>query len=323
MPSLLWLFSDRGTRRQNQHEDTEYWDAYRRASEAAGLEFLLDTPQAVDFEAAPCDRLRVYLREREIDPEQVVIGGDIYHFPHQTADIWPQLCAYACLRNAGFYVPLPSHLNLPYIDKLSSYFELRKLGVEENFAKCMRIATSRDFSERVIEERLAGWKLPVIAKPASWAGGMGVFVCENIGQVLNYLKLASGMEIPVLIQECIDVRNIRDIRVFLVEGMPSLVTERRPRPGGAVANVGRGGSLQVIELPQALKERARRLSAALGGPYLCIDYLYDGDDFYLSEVEVMGSVGGVPKNHAIKVLTDRFAAYRRAHAAHIAQSTRN
>jgi len=131
-----------------------------------------------------------------------------------------------------------------------------------------------------------------VLKPLDGHGGAGVVrlsVGDPDGPALVAAATGDGSR-PVMAQKFLAGVAEGDRRILLVDGEPLGVLNRRPAPGEFRANIGRGASVEVVELD----DRDRRILDALA-PSLRADGLWfvgiDVIDGRLSEVNVTSPTG--------------------------------
>src|SRR5258708_9533308 len=108
---------------------------------------------------------------------------------------------------------------------------------------------------------------------------MGLVIAHNKTELNCIVRLASGSNMTVILQPCLNVESIIDYRVYCVECKPHTSIARTARQGEVVANVGLGGSLRVIETPPDLSSQSGLIASLIGLPYSSIDFLFDGQDY--------------------------------------------
>lgn len=113
-------------------------------------------------------------------------------------------------------------------------------------------------------------------------------------------------------------QTIVDYRVYCVNQEPHTVLVRAPVAGELVGNATRGGHTGLVEMPAALEPLVARALSVIEAPYVCIDFLYDGEQFWLSEIEMDGAISAAyidDQDGVYNLLKSRFLAYASAHDA--------
>jgi glutathione synthase/RimK-type ligase-like ATP-grasp enzyme len=105
----------------------------------------------------------------------------------------------------------------------------------------------------------------------------------------------------------------------MVDGKPHTVGRRTPAPGGYVSNMGRGGTVDYVPLPAELAGAIEYFAEAAPIPYLCVDFLFDGERYWLSEIEPDGATfpdDTLPADQQRQrsIIAARYRAYQRGHA---------
>ncbi len=311
--NLIWVFPDRGTRWSNTRDDRYFWQPYTDAAAAVGYELQVVAPEAIEIFFAGSGSPQVVVGEKPVRPADTVFVTEVYTFPHQAQDIWNQVTTYALLEQAGFYLPIPSRLAILTNDKMATYLYLRAGGLAVQSLPSCRITPGRDLTPTVLLRVLEHLPLPLIVKPLSWGSGLGVNVARTASDLENLLGLAGGANTGLVLQPCLSPEQLVDYRVYVIEGQPHTALARRPKRDSVIANLSRGGRVEVVEVPTKLAALVGPVAKLLDVPYTCIDFLFDGEHYWFSEIELDGAIAYVDEAQAHRVLMDRFLAYRRAH----------
>jgi len=120
-------------------------------------------------------------------------------------------------------------------------------------------------------------------------------MAHNLEDVRGVLSLAQGGETTLVCQPYLGPRTV-DYRVYLVDGEPLATLRRTPRSGAYVGNLGRGGSEAYVDLPAELAAALPYFARKVPIPYLCVDFLYDGHRYWLSEIEPDGVISSPDRN---------------------------
>jgi glutathione synthase/RimK-type ligase-like ATP-grasp enzyme len=283
--TVCWIFPDRSSARQRQWEDERYWNDYRAAAASRGLDVAVHDPGSVVVDAISGVRAEVFVDGEPVSPVDTIFVTELYTFPHQIPDTFKQISVFTVLQQLGFYLPVPPRLSLIANDKMATALYLADCPIPP--VPTFRFGTGRDDSITGAAS-LAELPYPVVVKSAGWGGGLGVFVAENERQVRTVASLASGSDCDLVCQPYLG-EGTTDYRLYFVDGRVHTTLRRVPRSGEVVANVARGGRPEYLDLPVELAEAADYLARKFPIPYFCADFLFDGLDFHLSEVELDGA----------------------------------
>lgn len=319
--TVCWIFPDRGSARQRDYERRSFWDEYAAAAAHAGMRVTVAPPEAVEM-TGTATGVTVRVDGDVVTPEDTIFVTELYSFPHQERDLLALVTTFKALEAAGFYLPVPPDLSCVMNDKLAALLFLRGCPVPP--IPTARVVPGRDLDERDLDRLVDGFSFPVVVKPSNWGSGLGVTLARDRADLRALLGLASGAECPMVVQPFLG-HAIEDYRIFFVRGKPHTVAPRSPRPGDFVANVARGGASRITDLPVELEAACDFVARAIALPYFCVDFIYDGRSYWLSEVELDGAVAVyLDRERLPTVLYDRFLAYADAHRAWLeARGARN
>jgi hypothetical protein len=308
-PEIFWLWPQRERLADYLEHEEEVWAAYRKSAERAGLTFTVIAADDVVLQARP-GSVAVFVHGREVRPEEAMFHTSLLTWPCYQVDVWRFLSTFAVIEAAGFCTTIPTALTLVNNDKLLTL--LQAYGRDLPWLPTTRILTRFYWAlrERLNPDLI---EYPVLVKPASWGSGFGVTKAENLKELNAILQLAGAAELPMVIQPWLG-EGISDCRVYVVDGVAMRANVRSPRDGGLVASVTHGGETVMTEVPSHLVEPAQQVAATLGLRYVCVDFLIRGDDFWLSEIEMDGSIN--PDQTELR--DAMFAAYRRLFDDHLA-----
>jgi glutathione synthase/RimK-type ligase-like ATP-grasp enzyme len=96
---------------------------------------------------------------------------------------------------------------------------------------------------------------------------------------------------------------------------------RKPGDGAPYTQFTTGGTLFYTDMPAELEKSVEYFAQKLPLPFLAVDFLHDGERFWLSEIELDASIMCPNANDPAAVQTQRdiirarFVAYVRAHSA--------
>ena len=148
------------------------------------------------------------------------------------------------------------------------------------------------------------FECPLIVKTLSGSEGKGVFLCENqdhFEDLIEILNEARDVNVNFIIQEFVSSSKGRDIRVFVVGGMPVVAMIRKGREGKFKANIAAGGSGEPYELNPEVEwlsvEASRLLNLDIAG----VDILFDGEHFKVCEVNSAPGFEGLEKATGVNV----------------------
>jgi glutathione synthase/RimK-type ligase-like ATP-grasp enzyme len=231
-------------------------------------------------------------------------------------DIFNQYSVYAVLEQLGFYLPFPPALSPIANDKSATMLFFADSPVPP--IPTIRIGSGPDVSKHLYEVALGGLTYPAIVKPAGWCGGGGVNLAHSSEDVRGLVSLAQGGDTTMVAQPYLGDGTI-DYRVYVIDGEPYAVMRRTPEPGSPVANASRGGDMAFPSVPRELAEATAYFAEKLPDvPFFCVDYLYDGERYWFSELEPDGVIAPDWSDPARTLQRDitraRWQAYRDAHA---------
>jgi hypothetical protein len=314
---LYWFWPERA-RFDTLLSDEGVWRSYRLAANRAGLHLDIISVDDVGVVARP-DGPAVYLRGERVDPQRAVFHGKLYTWPMFAADVWRSLATFQGIAEAGYCTLLRPELNLISNDKAATLLHLR--GVDPAWLPTLSVPT-RGLEQLRVRPEDVGISYPVVVKPASWGSGKGVVVARTEQDLMTTLRLAGAAELTMVVQPLVGGTPAgaggsgppgpQDVRVYCVEGRPVGALRRTPSQGSAVANVTAGGTGELVDVPADLAARAAAVAAHLDTPWLGVDFLGEGDTYWLSEVEIDACIGPVTSRlpGMDAVLGRRFEAYR-------------
>lgn len=313
---MCWIFPDRESSRATAMWQPFFWDLYAEEAAALGLEWCRHSPDAITVDGLDAGKPRVYLDEELVTPEDTLFITALYSLPYQSADIFNQYALYAVLEQLGFYLPFPPALSPIANDKLATALHFADSPVPA--IPTIRIGTGRDVSKHRYEVGLGELTYPAVIKPAGWCGGGGVNIARSAEDVRGLASLAQGGDTTLVAQPYLGDGTI-DYRVYVVDGAPYACLRRTPEPGSPVSNASRGGAMAFPPVPPELAEATSYFAERLPDvPFYCVDFLYDGDRYWFSELEPDGVIApdwGDPARAVQRDITRaRWTAYRNSHA---------
>lgn len=316
---LCWVFPDRESTRTAAMWNHYFWEIYADVAAGLGLRWTRNAPDAVTVDSTEPGKPRVYVDDELVTPEDTVFITALYSLPYQSMDVFNQYALYAVLEQAGFYLPFPPGLSAIANDKLATLLFLEGSPVAP--IPTIRIGTGRDVAKHAYEVALANLTYPAIVKPAGWCGGGGVNLARSADDIRGLASLAQGGDTPLVIQPYLGDGTV-DHRVYVIDGKPYGTLRRTPEPGSPVANASRGGTMEFSSTPAELAEATAYFAEKLPIPFFCIDFLFDGERFWFSELEPDGVIAPDLDDPHRTIQRDitraRFAACRDAHARWLA-----
>jgi glutathione synthase/RimK-type ligase-like ATP-grasp enzyme len=293
---LFWFWPGRDRPYEAAEHEEEVWQWYRKAAAAVGFEMhVLDVDDVVlKFDGG---RTRVFVRGfGEVQPESTAFHTKVLTWPDYDKDIWRFLSTFAVLERGGFYTTIPVMHSVIDDDKL--------LTVQQPWAAGLPTVPTTRLSTRhfvVLDDFVDPDTItyPVLVKPSSWGGGMGVLRADSRPVLEAALQLAASSEIPMVLQPWVP-DLVADCRVYCIGERPVRAMMRRAQGASFASNVFQGGSSQLIDVPDQLVGPATAVAEGIGLPYVCVDFLLTEDGFFLSEVEMDGTLEhhGTPEHCA-------------------------
>jgi glutathione synthase/RimK-type ligase-like ATP-grasp enzyme len=316
---MVWVFPDRESSRAVPVWQRSFWNAYEEVAAGLGLIWSSHAPEDLAVDCLDGEPI-VYVAGERVTPADTLFVTSLYSLPYQAMDVFNQYALYAVLEHSGFYLPAPPYLSAIVNDKLATLLYLKDSPIPA--VPTVRIGTGRDLVLRLYDPALRNLTFPAIVKPTGWCAGWGVCMAHNMEDLRGMLSLAQGGETAIAVQPYLG-RNTIDYRVFMVDGRPHTVARRTPRPDTYVANTGRGGRMEYVPLPTELADALEYFARRIPIPFLCVDFLYDGERYWFSEIEPDGAI--VCPDHDSEavvrrqrsIIEARFRAYRRGHARFI------
>jgi hypothetical protein len=313
---MIWVFPDRESTRAQAMWHPFFWDLYAEVAAEIGLQWSRCAPDAITVDGLDAGKPRVFVDEQEVTPDDTLFITALYSLPYQATDIWNQLSVYAVLEQLGFYLPFPPSLSPIANDKGATMLFFADSPVPP--IPTIRIGTGPDVGKHLYEVATAGLTYPAILKPAGWCGGGGVNIAHSSEDVRGLVSLAQGGDTTMVAQPYLGDGTI-DYRVYVVDGEPYAVMKRTPEPGSPVSNASRGGDMAFPPIPPELVEATAYFAKKLPDvPFFCVDFLYDGERYWFSELEPDGVIApewSDPDRTLQRDITRaRWTAYSNAHA---------
>jgi hypothetical protein len=318
---ISWIYPDRSTHRWRQMEHEGVWDAYAEVAADLGLAFSLDMPEDFSVDATNARDPKVYVRGERVTPQDTIFVTSLYSLPHQVQDVCNQIFAFSILEAAGFYLPVPPQLSYIGEDKAATMIHLSESPTP--LLPTVRIGAGREAMTGHYDAALASLAYPIILKPAYWGMGLGVLTVNNIHDLRGAISLAAGSDTAMVAQPFLDVKIER--RAYVVNGTTVHALYGSKEGYCLMASRKEGGIRRrgFSDLPPELESTVEYVASRLPTPYFTLDFIFDGDQYWVTEIELDGAAGfgGSPADDAIArdIVHARFSAYLAGHAAWLEQ----
>ncbi|MEV0643997.1 hypothetical protein AB0I28_01915 [Phytomonospora sp. NPDC050363] len=322
---MVWLFPDRESTRTRAKWSASFWEAYQDVAKELGLSFERVAPEAVTADALDPGNPKFYIDGERVTPDDTLFISSLYSLPYQSMDVFNQLTLYNVLELAGFYLPHPPELATVCNDKLATILYLRDCPVSP--VPTVRIGSGRDLVYDEYEAAIADLPYPAFSKPAGWATSRGINLARDSHDVRGLLSLAQGGDTTMVFQPYLGAGTV-DFRVFMIAGEPRKVMVRAPGDGALYPQYTTGAKIHWADVPEELSEALAYFREKLPVPFVCIDFLHDGERFWLSEIEFDGGIFCPDPSdpEAVRIqrelIRGRFQAYRDAHSARMGAEAR-
>lgn len=301
MATLYWMCSQRDLVRVHDGYLKRRFARFAQAANDIGLDFEVIVVDDLVLAMDAAGRTEAYRRGEKLDRRACIFHSAIVSAPAYMADTWRHLVALSTLEVAGFCLTAPSMHSLVCDDALLT---LAHIGATDLLTiPTLRVMTRQfgSITDYLDTSRIA---YPVAVKPAAWGSGPGVFRAGSESELNDILRLAGADELSMLIQPWLPA--VSHYRVYCVSGSPIAAVLRRPAAGAP-----------RIDVPDHLLPSARRVAAGLTVPYVCVDFVSDGQRTWFSDIE---TDGGIPLTEPFRdVLEARFLAYRDHWQKYLAQ----
>ncbi|WP_156727702.1 ATP-grasp domain-containing protein [Streptomyces apocyni] len=318
---IAWIYPERRTPWQREYEENAVWTPYQKIAAELGLSMTVNKPEELAVDAVDARHPKVFLKGERVTPEDTLFVTSLYSLPHQTVDVAAQLFTFTLLERLGFFLPVPPALSYIGGDKAATAVHLKDSPVP--LLPTVRISSGREAMTGHYDQALAELDYPLIVKPANWGMGLGISVVNNIYDLRGVIGLAGGSDTPLVVQPY--VPGVSEYRIYTVDGEPHTALTGKKDGYCLMTTDSVGGRRErgYTGLPEQLAETVRYVCERIPAPYLCVDFLQDGDQFWLSEIEMDGAVGfnGIPEQDlaAHRIVEARFRSYLRGHAAFLSQ----
>jgi glutathione synthase/RimK-type ligase-like ATP-grasp enzyme len=320
---LCWIYPDRvASPKRAGHED--FWGQYRDVAAKLDLELSLHGPEEIAIDARDPREPRFFLSGDRVTPEDTIFITHLYSLPHQAMDVCNQVMLHTNLEQAGFYLPIHPRIASIGRDKLATMLFLAECPVP--LLPTVRIGTGRLAMSGHYDIALAGMDYPLIVKPAYWGMGLGVSVVRNIHDLRGVIGLAGGSETALVIQPYLG--QVQEGRVYVIDGAPHTIL-RGEKDGycfTATRVVGGRHHREYVDALPDLEPAVEFAASKLRTRYFTLDFLYDGERYWISEIEPDGAVGFSQNQQqaavAERIVHDRFSTYLQGHAEWLRRENR-
>lgn len=124
-----------------------------------------------------------------------------------------------------------------------------------------------------------------VMKERSGSLGTGVFLIESQKDLDNNLCLEKNY----LFEQYIEKSKGKDIRLYFINDYFVAAIERSSTNNDFRSNVHLGASTRVVDVSEELVEQSKKLAKEMGLTICSVDYLFDGENYYLCEVNANAS----------------------------------
>lgn len=169
-----------------------------------------------------------------------------------------------------------------------SYLEVDKLAMLQHAAKLgiatpgtVAVPAGRNARRVLGEVRGELGQGPYIVKPREMGGGFGVLRVDSEQHLGAALDIVSQAGAGYIVQPYLP--HAGDMRVFVVDGEVVTSLTRRPRPGGYLANVSQGGTIETNADHLQVADQCVRIAKSLQAEFVGVDWLMTDSGPVLSE----------------------------------------
>lgn len=276
-PVFLWFWPER-----DRYRPAPAWEMHRRVAADLGADFDVVSVDDLSF-AIRDEGTTVVVRDRPVLPATLVVNNKIYTWPAFVPDIWRSIAVFRRLRAAGCRLLHDDDLNVVAHDKAATLAEFASVAGPIIPTLAVETRQFRGLPPELLAD--AGIGFPVMVKPGQWGGGMGAMRARDAAELTMALRLASAAELSMVIQPLLS-RSVTDIRVYCLRGRPLAAAFRTAGDTGTVANLASGGRAWLGDVPTGVSRRASAVAAHCGADWVAVDFLSDGGQELLSEIEV-------------------------------------
>jgi hypothetical protein len=304
---LSWIRPDRGPAPRRRPEDQDVIGHYREAAAGLGVEVMLNTSEQVSIDASDPARPRTFLCGEPVTAHDTIFVTALRTPPHDGPGVLDQLLLSAHLQELGFYLPIPPHLSHLGWDASATALHLAACPIGPLPAVCAPV--DREAPSRPADAALDGPRHPVPIQPAARGPRPKASGTHHVHDTV------AGGDAPAAWPH---LAGVRTVRAYLVDGRAhtahtGCADHAGRHAGPATAGHGFGA------LPAELADAAVHIAARIPVPYLTVDFLHDGDRWWVAGIDFDGAAGfsGVPVQDAAarQVVAARLGAYLAGHAA--------
>ena len=320
---MVWVFPDRESTRAQAMWHPFFWDLYAEVAAELGLHWSRHAPDAITVDGLDAGKPRVFVDEEEVTPDDTLFITALYSLPYQSMDILNQYSVYAVLEQLGFYLPFPPRLSPIANDKGATmlYFADSPVppiptirigtGPRRQQAPLRGRARRTDLSGdrqagRLVRRRRRQHRAQLRGHPRPGQPGPG------------RRHHAGGPALPRRRHDRLPRLRHRRRAVRRACGAPRSPARRSPTPAAAATWRSRAIPPELAEATAYFAEQAARV------PFFCVDFLYDGERFWFSELEPDGVIAPDCRDPDRTLQRDitraRWTAYRNAHARFLEHS---
>jgi len=120
-----------------------------------------------------------------------------------------------------------------------------------------------------------------ILKPREMGSGQAVLKVESLQQLRAAIDIAAQTGHAYVVQPWL--KNEGDLRVYVMGDEIFASVLRKPKAGGYLANLSKGGRHEGVTVSAELRENCLKISKSLQARYLVIDWLVTPDGYVLNE----------------------------------------
>lgn len=302
MATLYWMCSQRDLVRVHDDYRERRFARFARACDDIGLGFEVIDVDDLVLAMDAAGRTDAYLRGAKLDRRACIFHSAIDSAPAYMADTWRHLVAFSTLEVAGFCLTAPPMQGLICNDTLLT---LARIGATDLLTiPTFRVMTRQfgSIADYLDTSRIA---YPVAVTPAGWASGPGILRAGSESELNDILRLAGADELSMLIQPWLPGHS--HYRVYCAGARPVAAVLRRTGAGTPGTDPDQEDPPSRIDVPGHLVPPARRVAAGLAVPYVCVDFVSDGQRTWLSGIDIDAAIP--PADQFGDVVEARFRAY--------------
>ncbi|NLN71591.1 MAG: hypothetical protein GX137_02215, partial [Thermoplasmatales archaeon] len=125
-------------------------------------------------------------------------------------------------------------------------------------------------------------RFPCIVKRRSGHGGSEVFRINDDNELKD--SLGSADRDGFIIQPVVTETG-EDLRVYMIGGEIIAGVKRAGRPGDCRSNYSLGGTAELTEVPEEVRDMAARIQKELGSDFIGLDFMITDGSYILNEIE--------------------------------------